>query len=228
MAWNACRSCSADSDSMCSTSLARNADPGWTRWPRAATTSLTGDWASQSICTSGRSGLQLLGDREVAAGVAEPDRRGDHQHLARPVQRTRSSGSAPWLGVTAVDELAEQPVDDAPAREPEAGVRHPSRATNLPPVSSANRCDLLHAAGTRSADPWIASTGQRDAGQHRLGAGLVRDAPAARPRSRSSTARSTSMRPADAVLPLLGRVRLGQQLLEEELDEVRASPAASS
>ena len=34
IAWNTCRSCSADSDSMCADSLARPADAGWMRSPR--------------------------------------------------------------------------------------------------------------------------------------------------------------------------------------------------
>ena len=53
IAWNACRSCSADSDSMCRDSLASSALAGWMRSPRASSTAVTGCWASQSISSSG-------------------------------------------------------------------------------------------------------------------------------------------------------------------------------
>ena len=52
-AWKQCRSCSADSDSMCRDSLARWALAGWMRSPSPSSTRVTGSWASQSICRSG-------------------------------------------------------------------------------------------------------------------------------------------------------------------------------
>ena len=38
IAWKQCRSCSADSDSMCADSLASSALAGWMRSPRASST----------------------------------------------------------------------------------------------------------------------------------------------------------------------------------------------
>ena len=67
-------------------SLASSALAGWIRSPRAASTRVTGCWASQSISQVGMQAAQLVGDRDVAPGVAQPDRRGDEQ---------RPPGSAP-------------------------------------------------------------------------------------------------------------------------------------
>ena len=53
IAWKAFRSCPADSDAMCADSLASQALAGWIRSPRVSSTSVTGDWASQSISRSG-------------------------------------------------------------------------------------------------------------------------------------------------------------------------------
>ena len=58
----------------------------------------------------GMQGAELVGDGQVAAGVAQADRGGDVQRLGRPPQRP---GPGPRLGsrVESVDELPQQPVD---------------------------------------------------------------------------------------------------------------------
>ena len=87
MAWKQCRSCSADSDSMCRDSLAKSALAGWMRSFSAASTRVTGSCASQSISRSGTQLAQLARDREIALGVTEPDGR-------RDVERASPAASA--------------------------------------------------------------------------------------------------------------------------------------
>ncbi len=60
IAWNACRSCSAHSLSMCDDSFARSALAGWMRSPPASRTVVTGLCASQSISRSGTSARSSL------------------------------------------------------------------------------------------------------------------------------------------------------------------------
>ena len=80
IAWNACRSCSPDSDSKCVDSLARWADAGCTVSPRCSRNSVTGDWVSHWTSTSGSLLAQRVGDGQVAADVAEADRRAQVEH----------------------------------------------------------------------------------------------------------------------------------------------------
>ena len=46
---------------------------------------MTGSWASQSTCRSGLEPAHLAGDRDVALGVAETDRRGDEERAGAAV-----------------------------------------------------------------------------------------------------------------------------------------------
>ena len=73
-AWKACRSCSPASPSMCPDSLARQAEAGWISSP-ALPQELGDRVLGQPVdLEPGRWLAQLVGDRQVAPGVAEPDR----------------------------------------------------------------------------------------------------------------------------------------------------------
>ena len=78
-----------------------------------------------------------------------------------------------------------------------------------------------------SSVPWMTSTGQR-----RPAAGAPRPPLRSRRPTSNRVSRSASRRrveaPGDAVLDLLGRVRLGEHLAEEELEEAAVVAAASS
>ena len=54
-AWNTSSSCSPDSAAMWRDSFASRPLAGWIRSPHAASTLVTGSWASQSISSSGSS-----------------------------------------------------------------------------------------------------------------------------------------------------------------------------
>ena len=95
IAWKACRSCSADSVSMWRDSLARCALAGMD--PLAARLEHRGHrMLGQPVDLEVRVQLaQLVGDRDVAPGVAEPDRRGDVERaLAAGAGASRSAASA--------------------------------------------------------------------------------------------------------------------------------------
>ena len=188
--------------------------------PRAR--AVTGCCASQSICEVGVELAQLVGDREVAPGVAEPDRRGE-------VERPLAAGAAPrdpacgpvGRGLHRVDELLDQVVDAdrvagvravPDALEQDQRRRRSARRAAAPIVG---RADLVvgavddHAPGTAPA-----RTAARAASPRR------RAGPAARRWCRPASAAAISEAPADAVLDLLGRVRLVEHLAEEEAEEV--------
>jgi len=158
-AWNTCKSCSAHSPSRCSDSLARNADAGWMRSPRRASSSVTGCWASQSTF---RSGCSLRSSSATARSRrACPSPIGDDRYSTR---RRRSSGlvhrrggAVPgrnrlvksriaWLTITGSRACGQCPA--------------PSATSSSAPVSSAIRSPQ-DSGRQRSLSPWIASTGQR-------------------------------------------------------------------
>ena len=99
--------CSPASDSMCAHSPASSALAGWTRSPRASSSAVAGDCASQSISRPGRSTAQLARDREIAPGVPEADRR-RHEERAR---RARGRAAARSRGGAGGTGLAQQQVD---------------------------------------------------------------------------------------------------------------------
>ena len=156
---------------------------------------------------------QLVGDRDVAPRVAEPDRRRDEQRAlaARPAARPAACRRRRR------DEVAQQQVHLAPGRARAARGPSPRGVTSVPPVSSASAapdsCERI-----ASSAPWITSTGQRTRAASSRDRRLV-ELPA-RAASRSASPASSRSAPADAVLDLLGRVRLGEDLREEELEEV--------
>ena len=183
---------------------------GWTSRRGRAAPSVTGAWASHSTSRPGTLPAQLVGDGDVAPGVAEPDRRGHEQRALRRgraprVQRrarrrrrgaTRSTnarisrltrtGSRPsgaWPGALDAHELA-------------AGQRGEplGRARRRDPVVGA--VDDEHRAA--------------DAAAQRLDRLVASPGPSAAVAWRSASRRSVSSPQRDAVLDLLGRVRLGE------------------
>ena len=164
---------------------------------------------------------QLFGDRHVALGVAEPDRRADVQGApaaaataAPPGAVARSHPLADRL--RALGEIAQQQVDlhgvaslGNVARALEA---HEGAAGQLGErgagvvgangvVASVDHQGRATDLGGQLAHAGLVGEPRRELGRHqRLGVGLER--------------------PADRVLALLGGVRLGENLGEEELEEV--------
>ena len=110
-AWNACRSCSAASLSMCADSLARCAEAGWMNSPRRSNNSVTGCWASQCTRRPG-SPAQLIGDGEIAPRVPESDRRGEvSTRFGRFSGLVQSGGWARRFRAEAADEVPDRVVD---------------------------------------------------------------------------------------------------------------------
>ena len=127
--WNACRSCSPATLSQWA-GLA--GQPGRGRMhPLAAPVQHRGDRVlGQPVDLQVRAQpAQLVGDGQVAPGVAEPDRRGEEQRPPGPVQRSgppsrrlpdAASGRVPTTG-----EVADPAVDRDRRAGPAAGGRHP-------------------------------------------------------------------------------------------------------
>ena len=167
---------------------------------------------------------QLVGDRDVALGVAEADRRGDVERaLAAATCRATQLRAAAAAGATkSRSSRLTLTGSRACGQWPDALERRRARRR------SARRARRRDACGR------IASSVAVDH-EHRAAHAL------ARARARSSALaslgaelrrRSASRRrlepPADAVLDLLGRVRLGEDLREEELEEAAVVARASS
>ena len=183
---------------------------------------MTGCCASQSICRSGcssRSSAAIATSRRAwprpigedrysarsAAGAARAAQVRRCGVAARPGRRTRVIS---WLISTG-----------SPGRRPVAGAleQHQRRRRSARPAArrsraagSGRRCRGRRGPGTRTC-AHSGSTGVAD---------RAVAARAGRRWCRPASAGSIVVRPADAVLDLLGRVRLGEHLLEEEPDEV--------
>ena len=207
-AWKQCRSCSADSDSMCADSLARYAARG------VDALALGLEHARDRVLREPVDvevrvqPAQLLGDRDVAARVAEADRGGDEQRAAAP-----ASDAAP---------AAVPPANSYSSRLTSTGLRacgpwpEPAIVTRRPPVASASAAPWA-CGRIRSSSPWITSTGHCT----RADRVLERLEPAQGQRRHRvrERLRVGLQRPAHAVLDLLGRVRVVEHLGEEELQE---------
>ena len=224
IAWNACRSCSPDSCSMCPDSLARCRDAGWTRSPAAASTRVTGSWASQSISRSGSQRAQLLGDREVAPGVAEADRRGEVERPRPPACVARHPGAdrRGFDGGGASDS-ANARISRLTSTGSRAGGPWPAPSTRIRRAAgqlgeplAVRRCPR-----TWSSVPCSTVTGQRTSAHS--GSMSVQTAPSQPSRPAVVSTRvcgATVAAPRHGVLDLLGRVRLVEHLREEEPQEV--------
>ena len=221
-AWKQCRSCSADSDSMCADSLARQRARGVD--PLALGLEHARDRVLREPVDLevGVQRAQLLGDRDVAARVAEPDRRGDEQRAAAP----RAAAASTPRGRGGRDEVAQQQVDlhrvarlraVAGALERHqlaagrlAPARRPGRAGGSGPGRRGSR-----APGTRTR---AAMSREAPRGPHRSSAGVV---------SASVSGSVSSAQPTQSSICLVecGSLNIWR---EEELEEAEVVLAASS
>ena len=203
IAWKQCRSCSADSLSTWCDSLARNALAGWIRSPRASSTAVTGCWASQSIS---RSGWSLRSSSAIATSrCAWPSPIGEEMYSARfrrDLPRTQRSRRRRGR-----DEVAQEQVHLDRVARMRAGGPSPRarsaiaacelgqpRARGARPDRVVTAVDHQHWAvdpGEERAD--VCSSGSRSASC-----------------GRDQRLRVRLEAPADGVLAMLGRVRLGE------------------
>ena len=218
IAWKQCRSCSADSDSMWRDSLAevlaRRMDPLSLRLEHPGHRVLRQPVDLQPVDEV----AQLAGDRGVALGVAEADRRGDVEGALAPVgavdgrvarrrarRRTRASRGSP-----------------EPACARAGGGRRPSTVSSRPPVIFASALPSAYGV-IWSFVPWMTSTGhltRSREGDLLAAAGGRRELPLDAEGERRAVGVE---RPGDGVLDLLRRVRLGQHPLGPPLHEVARS-----
>ena len=216
IAWNACRSCSADSLSMWCDSLASSALAGWMRSPSASSTRGHRVLGEPVDLEPGNELAQLFGDRDVAARMAEADRRADIEGPPRANLRPRPPPGLRLRRRRPVDELAQGSVDLRRVARLRAVAgpleRHQGPAGELgqgrPLRMGHDRVPIAVDHERRAADPLgkLADALAADGGQRDVGLGERR--------------RIGLEGPADAVLDLLGRVRLAEHLAEEEPEEV--------
>ena len=171
IAWNACRSCSADSLSMCLLSLARKRLAGWMRSPSASSTRVTGSCASQSISRSGSQAAQLARDRDVALRVPEADGRRDVERAALAAARGRPTlrfqRSALLAALRTGCRRSMDAILSAKSRSnrliltgwrPHRTWPPPSMTTSSPPVARATAAPRVGDTSW-SLSPWMTSTG---------------------------------------------------------------------
>ncbi len=156
---------------------------------------------------------QLVGDRGVALGVAEPDRRGDVERA--PSART---GAPPGGGggSASADELAQQQVDlHRVARR-----RYVARVLQRDQLATS-RLGKRRALGVRADEVFVTVDHERRAAHARADLPeALRAAAQPDPSGRVGERLGVGLeRPTDAVLDLLARVRLAEALGEEELEE---------
>ena len=160
---------------------------------------------------------QLLRDRDVAAGVAEPDRRGDVERAPAPAERPRPRPRLRRRRYDLVGELLQQAVHLH--RVPRVGMcPAPSSPTNVPPVSSAT-VSARSRVWQLSSSPWTTSTGHRTRATRSRASSALANGGGASSSARTSDSHASVEPPPNAVLDLLRRVRLGELLREEELEE---------
>ena len=222
MAWNACRSCSPDSDSMCADSLARQRRrrvhllaalvPG-SRSP------VTG--VNHSTSTSGRSSRRASAIARSRRTCPRPI--GELRYSRRRGRRQRERRvAAAGRSAPRVEEVAEDP------GSPRTGCRTcrrcpaPGDSTSFPPVELGEA--LLPGPGgtARSSVPCTTSTGQRtrEASSPRVS---VEPRTVACSVGHRDVSGSMSIAQDDGVLDLLGGVRFRQAAhAEEELGETAA------
>ena len=205
-AWKQCRSCSADSDSMCRDSLARWALAGWIVSPSRSSTLVTGSCASQSIC---RSGCRALSSRAIARSRwAWPSPIGDEMKSARGPPVRPKHGRVPrgaLASESVLREISQHQVDLdglAPVGEM-AGAPRRARAT---PRSAARARGRPVGGVVTSRSPWITSTGQPRPRASARSAPAIADV-AAEDRG-DQRVRIRFQSPADAVLDALRRMGL--------------------
>ena len=156
---------------------------------------------------------QLAGDRHVPLGVAEADRRGDVEGAPAACLR---AGPGRCRGPARLDEVAQQQVD----LHRVARVRAVAGALEAHERAADQLCEC--GARVMRADGVVAPVDHEDGAANLFDelahARLVRKPP--RKLARDHRLGVRLQRPLDRVLALLGRVRLDEDLREEELEEV--------
>ena len=192
----------------------------------APAASVTGCWASQSTCTSGRSRRSSAAIGHVAAGVPEADRRAEPEHPAAPVQRPRPPPRQRRL------DCATQPPTDHVADEPVDHHRLAGRGQVPGALASTTSGRRSARRSARAAVRGLAAVLRRRT-RRAPGSAPAAARPRRSPAAGVGSARWQAMFTSgplssvqlDHVLELLGGVRLRQQLPgEEELDEARPVP----
>ena len=164
----------------------------------------------------GRQPTQLVGDRQVAPNMAEPDRR-------REVQDAPATARSPRPDVRRGAALIVRSMKSVMARLTGTGSRTrarwpaPSSTTSSPPTSSANARPLSTCWHT-SRSPWTTRVGDADAATLLLEGSPVRELQLLGLLAGGQDLAGRLERPRDGVLELLRRVRLDELLAEEELD----------
>ena len=160
---------------------------------------------------------ELARDRDIALRMTEADRRGDQE---RPPAASSARVQAE-VGAGGADEIPQHEVDV----DRVADSRHvagPSSGDERPPSGLGQRF-ALGMRPSRVRSPWITSAGHSMRAQ-RSPVGLGR-------RGVDAAGHATSVSgvgleaPVDAVLDLLGRVRLVEAFAEEELEEAPVVPS---
>ncbi len=218
-AWKACSSCSPASRSMCAASLASSALAGMDRLAarlehrrhrrlgepldleaRAPRGAARRRWRRRARRGRGRSARRRTARASCAPGSASTVGLRGGRAATRDRRRSRSSR----LNATGSRACGPWPA--------------PSNRTSSPPVSSAS----AHAAVVAD-DVVVRRRARRAPGSAPAGRAASTSSLSAKPMENGWPATSTSARrverPGDAVLDLLGRVRLREDLAEEELEE---------
>ena len=157
IASNAWSRCSPASASMWPASEASSALAGWIVSPRAASSDVTGSWASHSTTSPGtrrRSSSAIRTSRHAC-----PSPIGDETTSTR---RGCEAGRAHRAGIRGPHATSRRRRFTPTGSRTSARCPEPSRTTSRPPVSSATRAP--RSGGTiSSAVPWTTTTGQRTA-----------------------------------------------------------------
>ncbi len=225
MAWKACRSCSPASYSMCADSLARKAERRVD--PLAAVGQHGGHRIlGQPVHLQVRlQGAELGGDGQVPPGVPQPDRRAEVQHPWTAARGPHPRRPGRGRGHQTVDDLADQLVHAhrvaGGQAVPGAVQQHQGTAGQLGKPLPARRRDHLVRGAVQHGD------GAAHPPADRFQRGADRAVQAQRARNGVGQGRGCDLQtPPDAVLDLLGGVRLAEHRAEEELQELGVATLA--
>ena len=212
------RSCSPHSASKWPDSLASSREAGWTTSPRLLEELGDRRLGEPLDLEVGALLAHRVGDGQVAPDVTEPDRRGEEEHAGASSgvadRRRRGGGrSRTARSTSALIALLTTTGWRAIGRCPE-----PSRSRCSAPVHST-MLRLRPCGWQRSAVPCTTSTGAEMPRSSRSASSALSGNRAAAVLGQDDRARGLAGE-ADDVLELLGRVRLGQHLVEEELGVV--------
>ena len=209
IAWNACRSCSPASSSMWADSLASNAEPGWTCSPRALE-HRRDRVLGEPVDLRGRGGACGARRRSPTSRRAWPSPIGEREverPLRTPAARTQEHGGDAGRGRSAGRRSCSmQPVDDDRVA-PVGTVAAPVDGDQL----AAGQFGEGHAGRVRADAVLVAVDDEHGAAHARAQTErkLSSRTPEAARWCRPASTASDLVAPPDAVLDLLGRVRLG-------------------